>query len=668
MKAIYRPNFEIPLQAIAPDFYREASDIFPPEDMVISRGRDGTIVSFFVHMTWDLSPYHPDQRPASLSFLYWLPFDESNEKIAIIQESKLLLFSLMWMRNGRPLSIGTLQNYNSIIKALAVYSLENGLSLKDMICNERQLWNFIQKSGGWTIQTLGSMLTHIKNLEKIIAKYGFKIIDNRMLQSIRTIGSKYRDTLKQHPPIPTRIYSHFITELANSLRDWDRYEEELFRILHICTKNPSLGRSKEQQRCISRKLGTEFLEQSTFSELASSEIISYLKPPTRSADVRHLSAKIAEIQLVCILTIQLFTGMREDEAISLPYDCLEEASTNGITHIVLRGRTTKFNNGQAKEARWVTNSDGQRAVNTAKRIASTIYRICAMEEDNTKQPLNLPLFIGVGYLGLAGEKILPDNGLYRSTRIELGRMRHLRNRLEIPIQEDDLLELELIDPIRAWRSEENFQIDHPWRFTSHQFRRSLALYAQRSGLVSLPSLRRQLQHITDEMAIYYSRGSIFAKNFLGEDKQHFGYFWQETKAESEALSYISNVVLSDDNLFGGHASWLKQKIPDPVISFDRSETIRQFKNGEIAYQETVFGGCTRVGSCKHAPTKWLNTECLKDGCEYLVCNLKKLNNVIAAQETLVNELESESPEYRLEKNDLDVLLKFRKNSLSTLKA
>ena len=94
------------------------------------------------------------------------------------------------------------------------------------------------------------------------------------------------------------------------------------------------------------------------------------------------------------------------------------------------------------------------------------------------------------------------------------------------------MSFEQIDPHRAWRSEPRFQLGVPWTLTSHQLRRSLALYAQRSGLVSLPSLRRQLQHITEEMSRYYARGSAFANNIIGDNKHHFGHDWQDAQPVS----------------------------------------------------------------------------------------------------------------------------------------
>ena len=247
-------------------------------------------------------------------------------------------------------------------------------------------------------------------------------------------------------------------------------------------------------------------------------------------------------------------------------------------------------------------------------------------------------------------------GSLHAAKFDLGNCEALRQRLAPTIKEEDLHELEQIDPHRAWRSEADFQIGKPWRLTSHQMRRSLALYAQRSGLVSLPSLRRQLQHLTEEMSRYYARGSAFARNFVGDDKKHFGYEWQELQPISAAYSYIINVLLSDDVLFGGHANWVDHRMrgADGAVVVNREITMRSFKRGELAYRETALGGCTNTDACDQIAIKWLDVDCVS-GCRNLVGRLSKLDRVIAAQGKLVSALDISSVEFRIEKADLDTL-------------
>lgn len=246
-------------------------------------------------------------------------------------------------------------------------------------------------------------------------------------------------------------------------------------------------------------------------------------------------------------------------------------------------------------------------------------------------------------------------------------------RLRFPIQEDDLRELEQIDPHRAWRSEDKFKLGQDWNLTTHQFRRSLALYAQRSGLVSLPSLKRQLQHITQEMSAYYARGSHFAKNFIGNDHEakHFGEEWQETQPISQYLAYAAHVLLTDEtDLFGVHPHWIATRLrnDEGVITVDRETTLKRFKKGEIAYRETLLGGCVKVGECDKNPLDILHVDCITSHCKNMVGSKKKLATVIAVQSSWVERLklnEASSPEYRHEKKNLEILVTTLENISKT---
>jgi hypothetical protein len=225
------------------------------------------------------------------------------------------------------------------------------------------------------------------------------------------------------------------------------------------------------------------------------------------------------------------------------------------------------------------------------------------------------------------------------------------------ITNEDLIELESIDPHRAWRSEMEFQLGTPWPFATHQLRRSLVLYAQRSGLVSLPSLKRQLQHITVEMSQWYVKGAAFAINFVDDDpdsyKMHVAHDWRVAKPESEALAFLRDVVFSEEELFGGAGSFEQGK-KDRGEFVDREVTIARFRRGEVAYRETPLGGCTKIGQCDQVGLKIVDTACLR-GCQNMVGKMSRLDSVIKRQESLVSALSPDTVEFRMENSDLQAL-------------
>lgn len=269
---------------------------------------------------------------------------------------------------------------------------------------------------------------------------------------------------------------------------------------------------------------------------------------------------------------------------------------------------------------------------------------------------DFPLFISSGYFGFGGGARRPSREAYSPGLGQLYRFPQLLERISPILEDEDIRELEEVDPHRAWRSEEDFVVGKMWHLTTHQFRRSLALYAQRSGLVSLQSLKMQLQHLTEEMSRYYARGSMFARNFIGDVRDHFGVEWQETRAESSGLSYLKLRKL-DEPLFGGHVAWMRHRVSSSEVEVadEREETMTMFRLGQISYTETLVGGCTRVGECYQPAIRLLNFGCLKEDCRHLVCSLPKLERVISAQENFVKKLSPNSVEYRTEMADLEVL-------------
>lgn len=299
----------------------------------------------------------------------------------------------------------------------------------------------------------------------------------------------------------------------------------------------------------------------------------------------------------------------------------------------------------------------------AQRIATLIYVGLGCRPEQSDDMLSrYPLFVSTGYLALNGR---PPAGVeaFQVQRLKINRKGEtlVENEIRPLIQECDLQELEVIDPHRAWRSEKVFQIGKPWPLGTHQFRRSLAIYAQRSGIVSLPALRRQLQHITKEMSLYYAKGSLFARNYIEDhpedSKLHMAMEWRDAKPLSEALSYLRDVLLSEDDLFGGAGVFEQQKKERGML-MSRDTTIRKFKRGEMAYKETPLGGCIKVGECDQVGLKVLHTECIL-GCKNLIGNLPKLDRLIARPRKFVSTLNPATVEYRMEQSDLDVLMEAR---------
>jgi len=660
---IIEPKIILHNAAIAPDTYDESQGLIPKDDFVVSRNRDGSVASYYGDCSWDLSPYDPEGRTRLLHFPYWRNATLTPTRDHLAREARWLIFLLMWKQDGYPLAYKSLSNYLHAISEMAKFGERRSYTIKEILTSETRLVEFLDSD------ISGSTIASISYLNSILFRLdsnksgGFSGVSGEAFKELVQRAEEFRQTWKQHPPIPTRIYSTIISSLIKELEDFESIADNYFALVVECASGPSIGRCETIQQRNAKKLKIDEWQclPDFKSLLRKYRLESYFSNKELTVNVKGLSTGLAYIQKCIKLLIQTFSGMRDCEARSIPYQCLEIIKSNGKHHCLILGRTTKLNKGRIKRVRWVTNSVGHRAINTAKRIADIIYTSLGEAPQKPSSRINnYPLFVSSAYLPLSGGKTISRDGRYLPAHLDAGSLLHFEKRKLhfMPTIEDcDLHELEQIDPHRAWRAEDKFHVGKHWPLTSHQLRRSLALYAQRSGLVSLPSLRRQLQHITEEMSLFYARGSAFAQNFLGKDKEHFGWEWQSLGPISAALSYTLNVLYSDQVLFGGHIDWVKTRLcgTDGKIAIDREETLRRFKKGELSYKETFLGGCTNTSECKQSPLKWLDVDCLA-GCSNLVGSLPKLERIIIAQTRWVDSLNPTSIEFRAEKSDLDILI------------
>jgi hypothetical protein len=636
----------------------------PSDKFIVSRHRDNRVAARYGDISWDISSWHPEGRRTVMYFNFWKDLTISEGRDTLARDARWLIFSLIWLRDGPPFSNGTLMGYMFTIRSLILYSDTLSCRIQDVLANEAKLIEFSDSScsGGRKVSLCG-LLSHLERIGEELL--GFSVVSEGVWRKLRTRAWRHHAEAKQTPPIPTRIYSKILCALSQELSEWEEVAPDCLEILRKCSTDLRRGRGIKGQQTMIRNKKLEHTMSPTWVDIAPSNVRAYLRKKGQRDDIAGLGGIVTQIQLVSKLTIQAFSGMRDDEALSLPFSCLETTVCRGRIQRLIQGRTTKLSRGPRKVC-WVTNKEGQRAIEIAQNIAESIYVACGTSALPVLPAVNTsgsrPLFVSIAYSSLSGRRRLqPSDGHFFAGCLGLARFHRMRARLQPAIDNDDVIELEQIDEHRAWRAEECFNVGRPWTLETHQLRRSLAMYAQRSGLVTLQSLRRQLQHITDEMSRYYARGSEYARDLFGStapDAGHFCLEWQTTQVESETLSYASHVLFTDDTLFGGHAAFVQHRLKDKQgnISLQtRVETVQMFKRGELHYRETILGGCTKHGECESPAIDWLNLECIASNCSNMVGSLAKLETVIIEQARLVHSLPRMSLLYRTENANLEVL-------------
>lgn len=642
----------------APDEYIPSSAKLPPDEFVISRDKSGNALSRYGDMTWDRTPYHNSKGGKFVLHLaFWGDGVVTVQRNQLMIELRWLMFIQIYLKQGQLFSNSTLNGYLNLFRAIAQFCEIQNIRMQDVFADPRLL----VESVGDRMSLANTLYRLIRFLAKLGSDaVGFSVVDTKAIRELKVLRARWMEDHKQYPPIPTRLYSKILFSLANELADFEMVADRILTLYEKCVQDPLFGRSKPHQYKVIKglKITGQKLRPEFPALLLEYGLEQYWVDRSYVKSVDGLSTAITEAMTAAALQIQAYTGMRHNEVRALPFHSIDVVirDVDGHQHYIVKGIVTKLTHGLVKRVQWATSKSGHDAIRFVQRIAFAIYKGRGEIPHADNDQLNL------FYLFIA-----PNFPLYMPIRnmaalIGLNSVKLLRARLQPIIAEEDLCELENIDPHRAWRAEDDFQIGQPWVLTSHQLRRSLALYAQRSGLVSLPSLKRQLQHITQEMSAYYSRGSAFASDFIGSghNEKHFGTEWQETQPVSQYLSYVAHVLLADSSdLFGVHPIWMSTRLRnnEGIVEFDRGVTMKRFQKGEMAYRETIIGGCVNTVECEKNPLDLFDVECLKTHCKNLVGSKQKLDRLVAAQRNLVAKLkkvDAKSPEYRHEKSTLRV--------------
>jgi RNA polymerase-interacting CarD/CdnL/TRCF family regulator len=654
---LFDAHLSLPDEARPPDQWKDSYENTLKLESVISRDRDGNVVSIVGDFAWDWTPYDPNGQRSSIYFYYWLkpkttvdPSEVTPLRIARIRELQYLMVRLIYRESGQLLGGRTLRQNLGVLCHIARLAESRSCSIRDILISRDNLDALIQIVPGTAAQGLIAWLGFLAKIEEE-GRLGYLVAKPRRLRQLQEKAKEYQQSLKQHAAIPSRIYASIINELSSELDDIEDHKERLISALRA-----SITEREYDRKDADGHLGPALVKRYGLEKYFSRRGFTY--------SMKGLSAAVTDIFRVCKLQIHTFTGMRDGEARHLPFYCMAtERRAHGRNHSLVVGVTTKLEGGRARRAKWVTTDrDGFRAIRLAQQFASIIYgSIGVTPSESEKLKDKYPLFISTQYLpwlvakseGASGKFIVSPGTLS-------GASKHLLEKLKPIIQEVDVAELEQIDAFRSWRDEEEYAVGQAWSLKPHQLRRSLALYANASGLVRLSSLRRQLQHITREMSLYYARGSAFAINFVAEDpkgyKQHMAVVWQEGGQEAEYLAFIKDVLESDEPMYGPAGTYyeLKKKRNE---YFSPEELKKQIKMGRLSYRSTPLGGCTNPNPCESVKgLRLIDSACATEGCKNLVGKHSKIIELVRLQRGVLNRIDPKSIAYQMEKEELDALI------------
>lgn len=596
-----------------PDEYRlKNNQLSVPTSFILSRMSNGATLSKFGDDVWDFSPYLPKCH-CKLNFKSWLKHAREDDFLfcQIRAEMKKISFALIHIKTGKSI-IKSIEHRHIILRQFAVIAYKNGCTLQQLFSDAAYIAKVQDAYANVTYQKAIQIKVFLMDCYSIQQQYPSLIpafSTYKPIEHLVKLAAQFRFQSSKIGPqtklIPSRIYIALINTLVDKLNEFNQHVPALYQWFQRIQQDKTFARMPREF--------SDYKKAVSFIDARDLLGLTTLFENNHIQKHANLTLYMTQIQGMAKLWIHLFTGMRDNEVNQLSYDCYQTVQSNEHIVHVLMGYTSKLHGGGNKSTYWITFADIQTGVNAAQSIGE-IYALFNPHYDFSN-PREYPLFPTrysqkqrhKNNRNIENETDFISNFEGAPTRTQTNFNQYL-SRIStslgngLRITESDLTELEAFDGFRNWREEKDCQIGKYWNICTHQFRRSLAVYGARSGIIGLGALSVQYKHLTEAMTLYYRNNAVFAPNILASDSQK--EFIQELEYQRLVHSYAQfeeGVISSSSRLLGGAGTYLQlQKDREQLLNVfpDRNETIKRMKKGEIAYKPSLFGACTNPDSCE----------------------------------------------------------------------
>lgn len=476
------------------------------------------------------------------------------------------------------------------------------------------------------------VISHIHKLNLYKDELGFTLGGSGFLKVLSQ--EAIITEITQHPYIPPRLWNYQVRRLDEFLGDFIKNRDALEKAyLWMCNAyafNMAVFPKENRQywspfgsrnlykskRKIYIGCFDDFLEDYELLGLFEKWMVREQKNEAPRYTPLQMSGYLSLVRDVAIIFILNFSMQRKSEAASLRSDCFHVEHDKHLGNICLiSGETTKTD--PDSDARWVVPDTVKKAIDVAAWIAKLrikgIPPSIRIQKDIEQNPFLLSPACELwcarqgyeiseaGYRALFSDhrRSLDYDNLYR-------RGANLFDEKELLITEDDArIALALTPNLhnRDW-----FGIGKPWRFTTHQARRTLAVDMFASPDVSVGSIQHQMKHFTRNMALYYGRN--YSNIHLDSKVQ------KTLIAESYSSIYRRLVELAENEIENvrphGNTSHI-EKLIDLIDASEEKKLDSLIRSGEVGFRRTLLGFCMKAGPCEYGGIESISKCAGRDG-------------------------------------------------------
>lgn len=608
---------------------------------------DGKPISYFRDSEWDLSDYI-DSRIVNkrlVSFAQLKDFD-------LTQELKILDYLCMYAVGSfrkqvtlkattfvtRHMTLLQIFKYLESVGSKSVSTLSHPVRfyafssyLRDLTHSQQHVEHILYCLR-W-IQCIGEQSPVILKLP----------VDGGIPSLAKTIADPTRAPIQQFYAIPSRLMQRIYNQAIKCVEDYYPYGDLLDRIQAELLDNYRCGKSVVDRKLksgawtwLDKESHDYSVEINKAAPYKSVQIIESYADSFRPSELLPLNATrfqglISKIQTCCYLVCGAFTGMRRSELFALDETSFRRLELRGKTYYSLHSYHTKMAAGPKQEAEWLTTPVTSKAIELAAKLTRNMRIQLLMSPNRKDNEIASSLWLKQSRKGK------------RPTVMSEGNIaRHFRTIVQecgAVVNEGDYEEFKLINPNMSPKDcRKEITIGGYWHLTSHQLRRTFAVFGKRHNLLSDVAIKQQFKHIHLPMSEWYGEGGVAARIKQVNVDTELQSLLLEVDKEVTTQT-IFNWYSGNEKLFGKMGAAIVKERPHVAHKYKSWEALyEQVSKGRISLVGTLHSYCLAGYACKMGKVV-APSNCF--GCENVIIDEEKAAGWKLRHEWLVKTIEEQ---------------------------
>ncbi|MFV8452375.1 hypothetical protein ACNO65_20285, partial [Vibrio campbellii] len=466
-------------------------------------------------------------------------------------------------------------------------SLENNRELKSFLRQLKQ-----KKLSSSSIATIFQLLNKLTECGELNVYIGSKAL----------LKCASDNESKQHVAIPHRLYQRILSRALEVVEKYHPYRHDISNVMSQAYDIHKRIWSGERLVTDGRGSGRDELSMSPHAiGQRVSSALECMEHDIPDFDVKLNGIALSDILVSCLIVTQGFSGVRIGEAASFNANSADEVTVNSRKVTVLTGETTKGNNAKPKTVTWQSHPVAKVALELAYDMMAANRAFYRKDVDEKERQGETKENIKHMRRQLESAFLVPSATMQASNNYIFNPSKALKKfikNLDYKATTEDVEEFNMLNPTR----EGELKIGGTYSgLTSHDFRRTFAVFFVRYGFGTASGIKFQFKHENINMSGYYANNAELAQmndllmdEEILEDLKEAGIdlgvdIYDEIFNQSEHLSGAKGEVIMQDRM--------KKLEAGESIFMTREEIEENIRRGNFHIMQLPSGAYCTNGSC-----------------------------------------------------------------------